>query len=376
MISIKRSEVPSYLQRGSFYESLPECDDEIFSIPSQYFKQTSSVNCKEDMIHLLSTLRYWCVTECPISLIKYCVQATPTICMDDLQDFVKDLKYLEILISLRTASTNARPRIAIMSGDINIVTYFIQSERYIIPSNACVFAAETGHTVILSLLIEGGWEEYEAAAMAAASKGQLECLQIILSSGGRSKHICIAAVQNGYLECLMYAHQHGCVLSPEVLDVSILNGQLDCFVYAHNNGCMMRPIHLKMCVRYNQLDLLTYIHEHGGVWDSKVSALCAEYCRLDMLTYAFTHSCPWDAHTCASAVANGHIECLQYLHQHGCPWDEGTTYAACLYGHVECLRYAHQQGCILHPECSSIASEHQQVTCIQYLNAIRLAHNV
>ena len=39
------------------------------------------------------------------------------------------------------------------------------------------------------------------------------------------------------LECLKYAHEHGCPWDILTCMYAALNGHLDCLQYAHENGC-------------------------------------------------------------------------------------------------------------------------------------------
>ena len=45
------------------------------------------------------------------------------------------------------------------------------------------------------------------------------------------------AAENGHLECLKYAHEHGCPWDEETCAVAAENGQLECLKYAHEHGC-------------------------------------------------------------------------------------------------------------------------------------------
>ena len=101
---------------------------------------------------------------------------------------------------------------------------------------------------------------------------------------------CLHAASNGHLECLKYAHEHGCPWDELTCIAAAVNGQLDCLRYARKNGC------------------------------------------------------PWDEKTCEGAAKYGHLECLKYAREHGCPWDELTCRGAAEKGHLECLKYACAHG--------------------------------
>ena len=81
------------------------------------------------------------------------------------------------------------------------------------------------------------------------------------------------------------------------------NGCDTCF-YAASNG---------------HLECLKYAHEHGCPWDEKTCMDAADGGHLDCLKYAHENGCPWNTSTCSFAAKNGHLECLKYACAHGCP---------------------------------------------------------
>jgi hypothetical protein len=141
------------------------------------------------------------------------------------------------------------------------------------------------------------------------------------------------AANRGHLECLRYAHEHGCPWDIETTWIAAKRRHLEC---------------------------LRYAHEHGCPWDEEICWMAALDGNLECLKYAHEHGCPWDKETCRWAASSGHLECLKYAHEHGCPWDEETCRSAATYGHLECLQYAHSKGCPWNVE-----------TCTGYLDKIQ-----
>jgi hypothetical protein len=41
----------------------------------------------------------------------------------------------------------------------------------------------------------------------------------------------------GRLECLQYAHEHGCPWNARVMEMAAASGYLECVVYAREKGC-------------------------------------------------------------------------------------------------------------------------------------------
>jgi len=89
-----------------------------------------------------------------------------------------------------------------------------------------------------------------------------------------------------------------------------------------------------------RLDCLQYAHEHGCPWNEGVFIAAVSHGHLDCLQYAHEQGCPWGAYVTYIAAREGYQDCLKYAHQQGCPWHDRTTSAAFCRGHWRCLYYA------------------------------------
>ena len=83
MISIKSSDVPLFLRKGSLYKSFDENDNGMFEVPSNCFKENPSVDSEQDLVGLLQTVRFWGV-EIPPSAIRFIVQSCAVLDFDSL----------------------------------------------------------------------------------------------------------------------------------------------------------------------------------------------------------------------------------------------------------------------------------------------------
>jgi capsule polysaccharide modification protein KpsS len=105
---------------------------------------------------------------------------------------------------------------------------------------------------------------------------------------------------------LKYFHKYGCHhIDEDVVDCAIQNGNLDCLMYAHINGYLFKNYRIHKiyhAARYGKLVSLKYLHRHGY---------------------------PWNERTCDSAVYNGHVDCLMYAYINGSPWNEWTRLFSC-----------------------------------------------
>jgi hypothetical protein len=143
-------------------------------------------------------------------------------------------------------------------------------------------------------------------------------LNFLVDLGCRDKRVCEWAAEAGSLECLKYAHDHGCSWDIWTCTYAAYYGSLECLKYAHDpptgDGCC---------------------------WDKWVCVHAASGGSLECLKYAHENGCPWDEGTCGNAAYHGSLECLKYAHEHGGPWNEATYHNA----KPVCLEYLISNGC-------------------------------
>ena len=78
MISIKYSQVPSFLRGGSFYNALScEEEDGEIQVPEQFFKHNSTIDTIVDFAKLLKVTAFWSLDCLPTSMIEYCSEIDP-----------------------------------------------------------------------------------------------------------------------------------------------------------------------------------------------------------------------------------------------------------------------------------------------------------
>lgn len=185
------------------------------------------------------------------------------------------------------------------------------------------YAALNGHLNIIAFLMQKGARLWPSLLELAGSKGHLHIMKYAYERGhmwcpyAYEDGTRVNITEGGYLDCLVYAHEHGCPWNKHMCEAAAENGRLACLRYAHENGCP---------------------------WDAATCTVAAQNGRLDCLMYAHENGCPWNAFTCATAALRGHLNCLMYAHENGCPWDEVTITNAIMVGEIDCLKYAHEHG--------------------------------
>jgi hypothetical protein len=207
-------------------------------------------------------------------------------------------------------------------------------------------AVQGGHLDCLRYAHEHGCPWSIDSCQFAAQYGHMNCLSYAHEHGCPwDTETCQYAALNGHLDCLRYAHEHGCSWSIDTCLYAALNGHLDCLRYAHENGCPWGTDICRYSAEYGHLDCLRYAHEHGCPWSIDSCLYAAKRGHLDCLRYAHENECPWDTASCRCTAQEGHLDCLRYAHEHGCPWSIDTCRYAAVNGHLDCLRYAYENGC-------------------------------
>jgi hypothetical protein len=225
-------------------------------------------------------------------------------------------------------------------------------EKGCILSRSCFYAAENGHLDCLIYAHENGcpigtdvWEiaiekrhidcfiyayekysayysDYPKPCVIAAKIGYIEILEYMYSKFGttyfwndKTKHLCEIAAENGHLNFLKYAHEHGCDWDKGVCIAAVKNGHLDCLKYAHENNC------------------------------------------------------PWNKHVCEVAAKMGQVDCLKYAHKNNCPLNVGEACRiATQRGHLACFKYIHKHGGHFTKQIRGIARQNHQERFIEYLD--------
>jgi hypothetical protein len=175
---------------------------------------------------------------------------------------------------------------------------------------------------------------------------------------------CLRIILDGQLEYLKYLCKIGdCNFNSWLV---IDNGHLECIKYAHEHGCPWNEQSCQNAARKGYLEYLKYLHESGCPWNEDVCHEAATFGHLECLKYLHENGCPWDRKTCAGAAGRGQLECLKYAHENGCPWDE-LTYIYAISGLEKYLgEYAHKNNCSL-LVASENAEKSKYLECFKYL---------
>ena len=323
MMTTYLNEVPSYLLTSSLYRSLVDtkCEDDsgLFKIEPMYFKLNTDINCYDDLVHLLYTLRFWL-----IDYLDYPYQ--------DIYNFILTRKQTDYEWDDYNSLFETFPELEIID-DIKVLMY--AKNR----NDVCYTSAKNGHYLCLKFAHENGfmWDE----------------------------KVCQIAATYGHLDCLQYAHENGCPWDEYTCKYAVSMGHFKCFKYAYLNGCPCGEFICSDAAEAGSLDCLKFAHENGLYWDEHTSEMTAS--NLNCLRYAHENGCPWDERTCQNAAKYNSIDCLRYAHENGCPWDEYTFEFAVICNNLDCLIYAFDNYCPYNFDILEFASEHSCDDCYDFL---------
>lgn len=101
----------------------------------------------------------------------------------------------------------------------------------------------------------------------AAKSGNLPCLRFAYEHGCPwDREVGPLMVKYGHLSCLKYAAENGYSLNESLLNSSLIYGHLNCLQYIYECGCTSWPNGVMACIyaaNSGYLDCLIYAHTHG-----------------------------------------------------------------------------------------------------------------
>jgi len=354
MISISRSDIPQYLQKGAFFEALDCEDDGAFEVPSNCLKPDVSIISHDDLIHSLYSLRFWCVYDMSLEIVKLTVGRTKKSHLEDLMVRFPEFNPLLVkMVALMTCEQQETVLVAIREKlGCKVVIYLHETMGFSLPSddfhsNNTILTTDDVSS-IRYLVKEKAFTPSPYSVVYAATHGSLKCLKFFVGLGLTANgDSLVAAARSGHLEVVQYLH--------ETFDLPLT-------VHAMHRAS-----------KAGNLALLRYLHDRFCPWSTQVCAVLAASDSLECLVFAHENGCLWNEKTCAAAAQAGHLRCLAYAHTHGCAWDNETTSAARKFSRYDCLSYAIKNGCPDHTgdlhraTAYKIASMYALLVCILFV---------
>eukprot|EP01032_Pedospumella_encystans_P015885 gene15885-18146_t len=199
MISIKYSDIPSFLHNSSFYQSLCDSsDDENIQIPEQCIVFNDEVRELTDFTNLIKVFAFWGLKRLSVSIITFCHDNAFALWSGVLLDEFAEIDFAQDLVACFDPDAWPPGIVhAIQAGRTELVEFLAGKPN----------ASSDGHIDILQFAVAQRLLIDTATVDAAAFNGRLDCLQYLLGLGCEATATtCQKACLNGHLECLKMLH--------------------------------------------------------------------------------------------------------------------------------------------------------------------------
>eukprot|EP01032_Pedospumella_encystans_P010383 gene10383-12140_t len=257
VVTLTKSQVPSYLTESEFYKNLNADDDDEFCIPQEYYKPTLSVANAEELTHLFHTMKFWGLSKLPHEIIELLVFDPKAVFSDKRSSVTKVLLEFYAVFGLHTLYTTLpgsackkeRLEVAVKCGREDILEHLFlfhfdygQFKTVLINE-----VAENGHVHLLErvadamsqLSIKKPYKNVSVTTVASRRGGQLACLQYLVDQGAVvKKRACQAAVIGGNVECMKLLAARGAPKwDLECARLAAQHGRLTSLQYLLQVGC-------------------------------------------------------------------------------------------------------------------------------------------
>jgi len=325
-VSVCKSSIPTFLQQGDFFRSLADndCPDEQISVPHNTIKPDQTVSSEDDLIHLLTSLRYWLVSEPQITIFEFCLSNNMNSPVID--QFEPCFPYLSLFRTLHTVESAETMDCAVKFGDVDVLKMMLQ-HGYAFGERSTQSAVLSGNIDCITFVLENGCSITERDFSLAASGGQLATLQLmhrLTHTPEKFQGVCSAAASGGHLECVKFLQENNYRCNYEAAMSATANGHLHVLEYMS----MFPPSHFwfqgsaRVAAQKGHIEIIEFFNSHNYPWNEQTAMWCAGSGQLAALQHLHENGCPWDFSTCLSAVYDNHFECLKYAVEHGCEWTE------------------------------------------------------
>eukprot|EP01032_Pedospumella_encystans_P008968 gene8968-10588_t len=393
MLSIRRSEVPLYLQTSSFYLSLSEDDDEPIQIAAINFKLDAAIDCAEDLRNLLNTVRFWGLDSVLNELIVYCMDSENSeTLLHILTEFETELDYLKLFPELLKLPQEKRVQHCAEFGNLAILRYVVEKEGGDFSAAVSIAAATGGSVPCLQYLVEENCPVNISAALAAAKHNQLDCLDYLFNIGiamdystssfylslseeddepisiapmnfkpdstvscALDLRLLLGTVRFWGLDSVPSELIDYCMNADNTIEVSPIlsefDSELDYLKIFPELQKLPHSKRIERCALFGNLPILQYILEkEGRGYSVAISVAAATGGSMPCLKYLVETHCPVDVTVAVAASRHNQLDCLAYLFSIGLATHYSVTQTAAANGHLRILQYIHQQG---GPEWSS-----------------------
>jgi len=210
MITVRKYNIPEYLQRGELFRSLVENNDdpdEEVSFPTNVLKPDVSVNTLEDCDLLLNSVRFWGVQNfVSVEMITFILCHSDSNNVSVFEKYETEFSFVHGLRCVAGAHHLDKVECAIESGITELVVGAAERFQHLVPENACEIAAAVGSVEIVSYLRSHGciWNN---ASEVAAYHGHINILRYWVEQGNEiEEQDLLSSVAGTYTICSDMMH--------------------------------------------------------------------------------------------------------------------------------------------------------------------------
>lgn len=188
-------------------------------------------------------------------------------------------------------------------------------------------AVETAMSILSTIISNVGWP--------LSFYQQLKRLQKNMASERHRCASCYEAARNNHEEChrnarweldIVDTESHPSTECCDNIHLAIIKDHVYCLDRLHHKGVPWDFATAATAAQYS-IECLTYAHEHGCPWNKNVTSAAAYAGKLALMIYAHENGCPWDTDTLCWAIWGGNMCCWSYAVTNACPWS--TTALEC-----------------------------------------------
>lgn len=370
MLSVKYSEIPSYLRQSQLCRALDENDTTSISIPNDCLKRNTNIYSTKDLVHFLKTTTFWILDVPHRDVLRFVLQTGFGSHSADSETWrlFHSYTFAADFVKLKEAKPCDRIGLAVTSSMSITIVKHLHELGHALPQDATSLAAQRGSMKLLQYFHTHGCALTNEGACYAARGGKLKMLKYFHSHDfqfdtvvGKSAAIC------GHLHCLRYVHKTTSNLDLTACALqACYRGHLECAMYLHEQGGEITIYSATVAARNHHFACVEYAILHGTPPATEMAVQACKAGNLRCLEVLVAHHCELSADVCIAAAASGHMDCLQYAFDHHAPLNHDAAAVAALHGHLDCLQYIHEQGGPWNGQTVAVAAWNGHEECVTY----------
>jgi len=241
-------DIPDYLHASPHYQEIvrdepfPACGLEF---PIGCVKKDMRVESLADVVELLQTLRFWLLpdlVETATELFKFCFEnVNQTGVFENLRDFRNDFPFLNDLLRVSLSPPSKQLYVAIKVNAVSIVKYLHETMHVAVDERAGLLTIGRGNLECLQYLLSVGLPMTYKLVAESIITGKLHLLQYLLDQGaGLHCAAFVLCAKYGRLECMKLLMERNCPVDKmftltEAFFLAAYKGHIDCIEYMWEN---------------------------------------------------------------------------------------------------------------------------------------------